>query len=156
MKTYGLETRLWLPHDRATIFDFFSNPHNLDRLTPPWLKFRVLSPITVEMRQGTRLDYQLRIHGMPIRWQSEISAWDPPNYFVDRQIKGPYSLWLHEHRFVEEHGGTWVEDRVEYAAFGGRLVQRYLIGPDLDRIFQYRHKALEELFSVAGSSTAAL
>ena len=147
MKTYRLKTELWLPQKRETIFDFFANPVNLDRLTPAWLKFQILSPQSTIMGAGTLLDYRLRLRGIPIRWQSEISIWEPPHRFVDRQTKGPYSLWRHEHTFADENGGTLVGDSVEYAALGGSLVQKLLVAPDLARIFQYRYKILEALFN---------
>lgn len=149
MKTFWLRTELWLPQSREEIFQFFADPGNLDRLTPAWLKFKILSPANTAMRAGTRLDYRLRIRGLPIRWQSEISLWDPPHRFVDRQTKGPYSLWVHEHTFLANNGGTLVGDNVEYAVPGGTIVQRLLVAPDIARIFAYRHKILEELFNPA-------
>ena len=149
MKTFWLRTELWLPQSREDIFQFFADPQNLDRLTPAWLRFKILSPAGIAMRQGTILDYRLRIRGVPVRWQSEISVWDPPNRFVDRQIKGPYSLWVHEHSFAAHHGGTWVGDKVEYAVPGGAIVERFLVAPDIGRIFDFRRKSLEELFNPA-------
>lgn len=98
------------------------------------------------MGQGTRIDYRLRIRCIPISWQSEITHWEPPYGFTDRQIKGPYLLWIHEHWFVPRQGGTIVGDDVQYAAPGGMLVQRLLVGPDLNRIFEYRHRTLAQLF----------
>ena len=149
MKTFSLRTELWLPQSHDEIFKFFADPQNLDRLTPAWLQFKILTPGDTTMRQGTLLDYRLRIHGLPIRWQSEISVWEPPNRFVDRQTKGPYSLWVHEHTFAPHNGGTLVGDNVEYAVLGGTIVQKLLVAPDLARIFAYRHKILEELFNSA-------
>ena len=147
MKIYWLKKRLWLPEPRERVFEFFSDPYNLDRLTPAWLNFEILTPLPAPMKQGTLLDYRLRIRGIPIRWQSEITAWDPPNGFIDRQTKGPYSLWIHEHRFEDHEGGTLVGDNVEYAVPGGTMVQKFLVAPDLERIFKYRHRVLEELFN---------
>jgi len=147
MKTYWLRKSIWLPQTRAKVFEFFANPGNLDRLTPAWLKFAILKPATCEIKQGALLDYRLRIRGMPIRWQSEIAVWEPPHRFVDRQTKGPYSLWVHEHTFGERDNGTLVEDNVEYAVPGGTIVQKFLVAPDLDRIFNYRHKVLAALFN---------
>lgn len=91
MKTYRLKKQIWLPQPREKIFEFFSDPENLDRLTPAWLDFKIVTP-PASMKQGTLLDYHLRIRGIPVRWQSEITAWDPPDRFIDRQTKGPYSL----------------------------------------------------------------
>lgn len=149
LKTFWLRTELWLPRERDEIFKFFADPRNLDRLTPSWLQFRILSPADITMSKGTLLDYRLRIRGVPIRWQSEISSWEPPDRFVDRQTKGPYSLWLHEHTFAAHDGGTLVGDNVEYAVPGGTIVQKLLVAPDIARIFRYRHKVLQELFNPA-------
>jgi ligand-binding SRPBCC domain-containing protein len=147
MRTYRLQTQLWLPQPREEIFNFFSDPSNLDRLTPPWLHFEILTPKSVEMNAGTLLDYRLRLHGIPLRWQSEISVWEPPNRFIDRQIKGPYRQWVHEHNFSAHQGGTLVGDSVTYSVPGGRIIQKLLVAPDLDRVFGYRHKILKELFN---------
>jgi ligand-binding SRPBCC domain-containing protein len=147
MKTYRLDKRLWLPQSREKIFEFFSDPANLDRLTPAWLKFEILTVLPAAMKRGTLLDYRLRIRGFPIRWQSEITDWDPPGRFVDRQTRGPYLLWIHEHRFEHCENGTLVSDNVEYAVPGGGLVQRFFVAPDLQRIFAYRHRILEQLFN---------
>jgi ligand-binding SRPBCC domain-containing protein len=147
MKTQQFQTQLWLPQPRDRVFKFFADPRNLERLTPDWLHFEILTPAEINLRQGALLDYRLRLRGIPLRWQSEISVWEPPQRFVDRQTKGPYSLWVHEHTFKEQNGGTVVVDRVEYAVPGGRLVDRFFVAPDLKRIFQYRHQVLEELFN---------
>jgi ligand-binding SRPBCC domain-containing protein len=149
MKTYWLRKSVWLRQPRAKVFEFFSNPGNLDRLTPAWLRFAILTPATSQIKQGALLDYRLRIRGMPIRWQSEIAVWEPPHRFVDRQTKGPYSLWIHDHTFEERDNGTLVADNVEYAVPGGTIVQKFLVAPDLERIFNYRHKMLDELFNSA-------
>jgi ligand-binding SRPBCC domain-containing protein len=145
MKTFWLKTQLWLPQSREKVFGFFSNPQNLDRLTPAWLNFEILTAPAFITR-GTLLYYRLRVRGIPIQWQSQITAWEPPTRFVDQQTRGPYSLWIHEHLFEESEGGTLVKDNVEYAVPGGRLVQQLLVAPDLERIFTYRHRVLEGLF----------
>jgi ligand-binding SRPBCC domain-containing protein len=119
----------------------------LERLTPPWLHLEIITPPATAIRQGTLLDYRLRLRGLPLRWQSEISVWEPPQRFVDRQTKGPYSLWVHEHSFADRDNGTVVGDHVEYAVSGGRLVQKFFVAPDLERIFQYRRRVLEEIFA---------
>jgi ligand-binding SRPBCC domain-containing protein len=146
IKTCDFKARIWLPKPRDQVFAFFANPRNLDRLTPPWLRFEILTQDPIEMRAGTRLDYKLRIHGVPIRWQSEITVWEPPLRFVDRQTRGPYRSWLHTHVFFSHQGGTVVVDFVRYAAPGGSVVQRLLVAPDLQRIFSYRHEILQKLF----------
>jgi len=149
MKTFWLRTELWLPQSREDVFQFFADPQNLDRLTPAWLRFKILSPPDTAMRAGTTLDYHLRIHGVPVRWQSEISLWEPPNRFIDRQVKGPYSLWVHEHTFAPHRGGTLIGDNVEYAVPGGAIVEKFLVAPDIARIFDYRRTILSELFNPA-------
>jgi ligand-binding SRPBCC domain-containing protein len=152
MKTHKIETQLLVPAPRAEVFKFFADPRNLERITPPWLHFEIITPPDIVIEPGTLLDYRLRLRGIPLRWQSEISVWEPPLRFVDRQTKGPYSLWVHEHTFTENHRGTVVGDRVEYAVPGGPLVQKFFVAPDLTRIFAFRHRILEQIF---GSNTGA-
>lgn len=147
MRTYRLQTQIWLPQTRAEIFAFFADPRNLERLTPPWLRFAILTRDPIKMKKGTLLDYRLKIRGIPMRWQSEIATWDPPTRFVDRQTRGPYTLWVHEHSFSDDRGGTLVGDNVTYAPPGGWIVQKFLVAPDLQRIFRYRHQVLQEIFN---------
>ncbi len=111
------------------------------------LRFRVATPAPIEMAAGTRIAYRLRIRGVPVRWQSEITVWEPPVRFVDEQRRGPYRLWSHEHTFIEQDGGTLCRDVVNYAAPGGPLVHHLLVGPDVRRIFEYRRETLAELFA---------
>ena len=146
MKTFWLKKQIWVPQPREKVFGFFSDPQNLDRLTPQWLNFKILNAPPLVMAPGTLLDYRLRLRGIPIRWRSEITAWEPPARFVDQQTQGPYSLWIHEHLFEEFEGGSLVKDNIEYAVPGGRLVQKLLVASDLERIFQYRHRVFEEMF----------
>lgn len=146
MKTYRLQTALWLPQSRQRIFAFFSDPRNLEKITPPWLHFEILSN-ELALGRGTRIDYRLRIRGLPIRWQSAITAWEPPMRFIDQQTRGPYKTWVHEHTFDEHEGGTIAGDNVVYAVPGGKLVQKLLVEPDLERIFQYRHEVLRSIFN---------
>jgi ligand-binding SRPBCC domain-containing protein len=142
-----LETRLFLPRPAARVFDFFAQAANLETITPPWLNFHILTPQPIVMREGTRIDYRLRVHGLPLRWCSEITSWDPPRRFVDEQVRGPYRLWIHEHTFVEKRGGTEVRDRVRYAVPGGTLVDRLFVRRDVRRIFEHRARRLRQLFA---------
>jgi ligand-binding SRPBCC domain-containing protein len=152
--TYRLSTELRLAADLDEVFRFFSDAHNLEAITPPWLRFRILTRAPIEMAVGTRVDYRLRIRGVPVRWQSEIAAWDPPYRFVDVQTRGPYRRWVHEHNFRAEADGTRIWDRVDYALFGGRFTNDLLVARDLQRIFAYRHATLEAIFG-NGRSTGS-
>ena len=143
MPTLALD--LTLARRRIDVFAFFADALNLEAITPPWLHFRILTAPPIEMREGTIIDYRLRLRGVPIRWQSEIIAWEPPRRFVDEQRRGPYRRWIHEHTFEEHDGATVVRDRVDYAVPGGAAVDRLVVARDLDRIFAFRHKALERL-----------
>ena len=149
MKIYTLEREQSIHCPLVEIFRFFADASNLERLTPPWLRFRIVDPPS-SIRQGTRINYSLRIHGFPVRWQSTITSWEPPRRFVDEQTRGPYRLWIHEHSFFEKDGGTLVRDHVRYAVFGGGLVNRFMVEPDLARIFDYRRKALMEIWEGTG------
>jgi len=149
MKSHLFATELWLPRPRAEVFAFFADARNLESLTPPWLNFKTLTPAPIPMRPGTLIDYRLRVHGLPLRWQSEITVWDPPQGFADEQRRGPYRRWVHTHTFAESRGGTLCGDRVEYAVIGGDLVNRLFVKRDVERIFQYRQMALERRFATA-------
>ncbi|MEC8896259.1 MAG: SRPBCC family protein [Planctomycetota bacterium] len=149
METHVLEREILLPGSPGDIFPFFSRAENLDELTPSWLHFRILTELPLEMKTGTLIDYKLRVRLLPIRWRSKITTWEPPHRFVDEQVRGPYRSWIHEHTFLEQDEGTLVRDRVEYAVWGGSLINRLLVRPDLERIFSYRFEKLEELFPPA-------
>jgi ligand-binding SRPBCC domain-containing protein len=146
MQTFSLSSSLWLPRPIDEVFEFFADARNLEILTPPWLQFEILPPAPVEIQRGTAIGYRLKLHGFPLRWDSEITAWEPPYRFVDEQRRGPYRRWVHEHRFAEQDGGTLVSDHVSYAVLGGRLVQRLFVAPDIRQIFTYRRAKLAELF----------
>jgi ligand-binding SRPBCC domain-containing protein len=141
-----LETRLFLPRPLEIVFPFFSDAGNLETLTPPWLRFEIVTPRPIAMCAGALIEYRLRLHGIPVRWQSEITAWEPPHRFVDEQRRGPYRAWIHEHTFTESQGGSEVRDFVRYAAPGGWLVDRLFVRHDVRRIFEYRTRKLQELF----------
>lgn len=144
-----LSTQLWVPRKRPDVFALFADALQLERLTPPWLRFRVLTQSPIEMHKGRLIDYQLRLHGFPVWWRTEITGWEPPFRFQDSQIRGPYSLWSHTHTFEEVDGGTLVGDRVVYRVLGGSLVNRLFVQGDLRRIFRYRHEQLPELLGVS-------
>jgi len=141
------ESEVVLARPRDVVFAYFADAANLQELTPPWLHFRVLTPMPVAMSVGQLLEYRVRVRGVAMRWNSLISVWDPPRRFVDVQLKGPYRTWIHEHGFEERDGGTVCRDRVRYSVPGGWLVNRLLVRPDIERIFRYRTKKLRELFA---------
>jgi ligand-binding SRPBCC domain-containing protein len=141
-----LETVQFLPQPIESVFQFFADAQQLETITPPWLHFSVLTRPPIQMAENTRIDYRLRLHGMPLRWQSVISAWEPPFRFVDEQALGPYRRWHHEHRFEPADGGTRCRDIVDYEVPGGPLVDALLVRPDLQRIFGFRRRKLEALF----------
>ncbi len=140
VKPRTFQTQQWLARPLAEVFDFFADARNLQVLTPEWLNFCILTPGPIQMQQGTIIEYRLRLRGFPLRWRSEITVWEPPWRFVDEQRRGPYRLWIHEHRFAARDGGTVVTDLVRYAPPGGRLVDRLFVRPDLERIFRYRRE----------------
>lgn len=144
-----LEAELFLPQSRERLFEFFSDAFQLESLTPPLLKFSVVTPPPIHIAAGTLIDYRLRVHGVPLRWQSRIDVWEPPHRFVDLQTRGPYRLWRHEHSFEEVDGGVLCRDVVDYAPWGGRLIDRLLVRRDLRAIFAYRANKLRELFPAA-------
>jgi ligand-binding SRPBCC domain-containing protein len=147
MHTYLLEREQWLPKPIEEVYLFFSRPENLQVLTPAWLQFRMVEA-PAALAAGSLIRYRLSWHGLPIRWTTEISAWNPPHGFVDREVKGPYALWNHEHWFVEHEGGTTMRDRVAYALpFGwiGRLAHG-AVRRDLETMFDFRAEAMRRLF----------
>ena len=154
MSEFTLQTEVWLPRPQSEVFAFFAEARNLEAITPPWLKFEVLTPAPIEMRPGALIDYRIRVHGFPIRWRTEITEWQPPHRFVDVQLRGPYTLWHHTHTFEARDGGTLCRDHVRYRPRGGVLVHRLFVRRDVERIFQYRQQRLQELLRAGPACTA--
>lgn len=150
MKEFALQTELWLPRPREEVFPFFAEARNLETLTPPWLQFEVLTPAPIEMRAGTLIDYRIRVHGIPIRWRTEIAEWLPPHRFVDVQLRGPYTLWHHTHTFEDRDGGTLCGDQVRYRPRGGALTNWLFVRRDVEKIFRYRQQRMRELLGKNG------
>ncbi|HEX8813981.1 MAG TPA: SRPBCC family protein [Terriglobales bacterium] len=145
MKLHTFHSEIWVPHSRDDVFQFFSRAENLEVLTPNWLHCSILST-PAAMTAGARIKYRLRLRGIPIRWESEITAWEPPQRFIDEQRIGPYRQWVHEHQFLEHDGGTRILDHVQYAVPADWLVHRLLVAPDLRRIFAFRRQKISEIF----------
>jgi ligand-binding SRPBCC domain-containing protein len=154
-KEHCLTTQLWVPRTPQEIFPFFADAANLNSLTPPWLSFRILTPLPIQMQEGALIDYRIRLKGIPMGWRTRIGAWQPPFRFVDEQVRGPYLLWQHEHRFEPQEGGTLCVDVVRYKHIGGPLAQTLMVGPDLDRIFAYRKQRMQELWSTPRPAAAS-
>lgn len=145
-----LVRELWVPKRVEDVFPFFADAANLNTLTPPWLKFEILTPLPIDMRAGALIDYRIELKGVPMKWRTLISTLEPPKRFVDEQIRGPYMLWHHTHEFeTQERGGvvgTLCIDRVRYKHAGGPIAERLLVAKDLTRIFDYRQEKMRELF----------
>jgi ligand-binding SRPBCC domain-containing protein len=146
VKMHEFTAEIWLPQPPEVVFPFFGDAANLDAITPPWLDFKVITPPPIVMRAGTLIDYRLRLRGFPLRWRTHISVWEPPFRFVDEQLRGPYRLWVHEHTFVASKGGTLARDYIRYAVPFDWLAHRWLVRPDIERIFAHRLCALEQHF----------
>ena len=146
MHIHQFSSEIWLARPIKEVFAFFSDAANLDSITPPWLSFRTVARQPIEMHAGTVIDYRLRVRGFPVQWRSEITEWEPPYYFVDEQIRGPYRLWIHAHRFQSGNGGTLVCDDVRYAVPFDWLLHKFVVRPDVERIFTYRADCLRMRF----------
>jgi ligand-binding SRPBCC domain-containing protein len=145
MKEHIFRSELLLPKSPSEIFPFFANARNLETITPPWVRFEIVTKGVVEMRVGALIDYKISIHGIPMKWRTKITAWDPPHRFVDEQIKGPYRQWIHEHVFEESPDGSLCTDRVHYSVLGGSLVNFLFVKRDVQRIFEYRNATLSRV-----------
>jgi ligand-binding SRPBCC domain-containing protein len=135
-------TALSLPREEA--FAFFSDAGNLEKINPPKLRFRILTPQPVRTKEDTLIDYRLRLFGIPLSWRAGISSWEPPNGFMDEQVRGPYRIWEHTHRFREDGDGTIVEDEVRYGLPFWPLGEVFhpLVRLQLQRIFRFRQAAV--------------
>jgi ligand-binding SRPBCC domain-containing protein len=149
-RIHVLEREQLVPLRRERAFQFFADPDNLQSITPPWLRFRLLAtPPRIEA--GTLIAYRLALHRVPCRWLTAIESWEPPRRFVDVQLQGPFAVWEHTHELTEDAAGTVIRDRVLYSHRLGRLgelAERAFVRRDLERIFDFRAavvaRALEE------------
>lgn len=148
-KVRRLERTQTIAADSDRVFAFFSDASNLEAITPPFLRFRILTPLPVEMRRGVRLDYSLSLFGVPFKWRTCITEWEPGVRFVDEQESGPYALWRHTHDFERDGRATLMRDLVEYALpLGplGELAHALFVARTLGRIFDFRRDAIEHSF----------
>ena len=152
MHLYNLQREQWVARSLEDVFPFFARPENLALITPPSLGFRLLTPQPVVMEKGRIIEYTLRVLGLPTRWRTLITRYEPPWCFVDEQLCGPYSFWHHSHRFESRDGGTLLHDDVRYALpvpLAGparELVHAFYVRPALERIFDYRRQVYARLF----------
>jgi ligand-binding SRPBCC domain-containing protein len=156
MPEHRLISDFVIPLPLERVFAFFADAANLERITPPWLNFSILTSVPITLERGALIDYRIRLRGIPIRWRTRIAEWNPPHSFVDEQLKGPYALWHHTHEFFpvpdELGGGTRMIDTVRYRIpFGplGEIARRLFVTRDLERIFAYRRDNLASLLGVS-------
>lgn len=165
---YELRTEQTFPRPIEEVFAFFADAGNLARITPEWLEFQIQTPLPLEMRAGALIDYTIKLRGIPIEWRSEITHWAPPHLFIDTQVRGPYEVWTHEHRFtvVEARGGggggagagelaaaVMMTDTVRYQPPMAALTWKSFVGPEVERIFRFREQAMREIFGQIGEAT---
>ena len=151
MAEYILERQQIVERPRHEVFDFFADAGNLERITPPELNFRIITPQPFDIKKGAFIDYKLKLHGIPITWKTEITQWNPPFDFVDTALKSPYKQWIHLHTFEEgERGETIMKDIVRYRLPFEPLgdIGLFIVKRELSYIFDYRYKVIEEIFKL--------
>ena len=151
MKLYNLKTEQYIDHSIEKVFEFFSRPDNLSVITPEKMHFKIITPLPLQMGKGKIIDYTIKVFiFFTIRWRSIISSYDVPNEFTDEQLLGPYAFWHHQHHFKMHIEGTLMSDTVTYAMpYGwlGRLIHWVSVKNQLQWIFHFRAKKLEEIFA---------
>lgn len=159
MRMHRLERTSIVPRRRSEVFAFFADAQNLEAITPPALSFSITSPLPIEMRAGARIDYSLSLFGVPLRWRTLITVWQPEERFVDEQERGPYAVWRHLHEFEAHGSSTRTRDVVDYALpFGplGTLAHALCVRRTLKLIFDYREKAIRDHFAGVGGGRSVV
>jgi ligand-binding SRPBCC domain-containing protein len=157
MRIFTLEREQLLPGRPQDVFPFFADARNLEAITPPILRFEVVTPGAIPMRVGALIQYRLTLRAIGVTWLTSIQEWDPPHRFVDQQVRGPYALWHHTHAFVEAGASTLMRDTVRYAiGFGplGALAARAFVHRDVAAIFDFRRDAVAVALSASGGGDA--
>ncbi|WP_254513428.1 SRPBCC family protein [Anatilimnocola floriformis] len=145
-RSYTLVREQFIPLPLDQVFPFFADAGNLQRITPPWLNFKILTPLPLEMKTGALLDYQISLFGVPMKWKTRIEEFTPQERFVDVQLRGPYRVWHHTHEFTATADGTQMRDTVRYEMpFGplGTITHALMVRHMLKRIFDYRFETIE-------------
>ncbi len=149
MAEHILERKQIIERPCAEVFRFFADAENLEQITPPELNFRIITPQPFDIKKGALIDYQLKLHGIPITWKTEITEWNPPFDFVDSALKSPYKQWIHLHTFEEGASGeTIMKDIVRYRLPLEPLgdLAHWYVKKELKYIFDYRYKVIEDIF----------
>jgi hypothetical protein len=157
MQVHTFEAHQWVSSPIEQTFEFFADAANLEAITPPFLNFRILTQLPVEMRVGARIDYRIALYGLPMTWKTHIDQWEPGRSFIDRQLSGPYAQWIHLHTFEPSQGGTQLYDRVQYALPLDPLSRPghpIFVRPTIERIFAYRRKVIADRFGGEGKQRA--
>jgi ligand-binding SRPBCC domain-containing protein len=135
-KTFVLERTQVVDAPLQSAWEFFGSARNLEAITPPWLRFRIVDAPD-DLHAGALLRYRLRLFGWPLYWLTLIQSWTPPRGFVDVQLDGPYRVWEHTHRLAVVAGGTEIYDHVRYAMPGGAAAN-VVVSRWLGAIFDHR------------------
>jgi ligand-binding SRPBCC domain-containing protein len=146
---YHFQSEQLVQRPLPQVFAFFSEAANLQELTPKWLHFQVLDVTPKPIQQGTLIRYRLRLHGLPLRWTSRITDWNPPHGFTDVQVSCPYSVWEHHHKFIDEGGNIRIVDDLHYdLPFGplGKLAHWLKVRADVEKIFAFRKLSIQQRF----------
>lgn len=157
MRERVFRSEQWVGSPIGPTFDFFADAANLEAITPPFLNFSIRTPLPIEMKVGALIEYDLRLHGLPVRWLTRIEQWEPGRAFVDRQLRGPYETWVHVHTFEPKDGGTLLRDEVTYVVpFDplSRPVRTWFVTPTVERIFAHRRDVIARVLGEHANAAA--